>query len=93
MLDLQVIFDDDRAPGIATRPASVYALLPRGYLVPDDLPADWRIDYEEEIAIRTIQYGQALEHAEAEALTVTVRRMRAAGEIPQKITDKGLHGA
>lgn len=36
----------------------------RGFLIPGDLLADWRTDYEEDVAIRTIQYGQALEHAE-----------------------------
>lgn len=55
----------------------------RGFLVPGDLPADWRTDYEEDVAIRTIQYGQALERAEAEAWTATIRRMRDAGELPE----------
>lgn len=47
---------------------------------PADLPSDWRLEWEERAAIREYDGGQAREHAEAEALTEIVARMRAAGE-------------
>lgn len=46
---------------------------------PDDLPADWRCEWEERAAIREYDGGQAREHAEAEAFTEILARMRAAG--------------
>ncbi len=45
-----------------------------------DLPAEWRLEFEERAAIREFDGGQAREHAEAEALRETVERMKAAGE-------------
>ena len=50
------------------------------YMSPDDLPADWRCEFEERAAIREYDGGQAREHAEAEAFTEILARMRAAGE-------------
>ncbi|MCH8852697.1 MAG: hypothetical protein IID41_08605 [Planctomycetes bacterium] len=47
---------------------------------PADLPFDWRLEWEERAAIREYDGGQAREHAEAEALTEIVARMRAAGQ-------------
>lgn len=44
---------------------------------PWDLPADWRVEFEERAAIREYEGGQAREHAEAEALGEIVRRMHA----------------
>ena len=49
------------------------------YGAPDDLPPDWRIEWEERAAIREYDGGQAREHAEAEALQEIVERMRAVG--------------
>ena len=46
---------------------------------PADLPPDWRIEWEERSAIREYDGGQAREHAEAEAFTEILARMRAAG--------------
>lgn len=132
VLDLDTIFDDDRAPGavvakVATtgpahrpsahRPSAQCpldvlteaerALFPPnrtppadwlkialairaafdGELVavtpgpsPDDLPADWRVWFEDRAAIREYDGGQAREHAEAEALRETLDAMREAGE-------------
>lgn len=56
----------------------------RGYLVPNDLPEAWWEWYEERAAIREHEGGQALEHAEAEALQETLNAMRAAGKYPEK---------
>lgn len=44
---------------------------------PADLPAEWRIEWEERAAVREYLGGQAREHAEAEALTEIVARMQA----------------
>ena len=44
-------------------------------LTPDDLPWDWRIEWEERAAIREYDGGQAREHAEAEALREVVEMM------------------
>ena len=53
---------------------------PHRYGSPDDLPADWRCEFEERAAIRESDGGQVREHAEAEAFTEILSRMRAAGE-------------
>lgn len=47
---------------------------------PDDLPSDWRCEFEERVAIREYDGGQARQHAEAEAFDEILARMRAAGE-------------
>ena len=44
-----------------------------------DLPADWRVEWEERAAIREYDGGQTREHAEAEALREIIDRMTAAG--------------
>ena len=51
------------------------------YKTPDDLPSDWRCEFEERAAIREYDGGQAREHAEAEAFDEILVRMRAAGEL------------
>lgn len=48
---------------------------------PWDLPADWRLEFEERAAIREYEGGQAREHAEAEAFGEIVRRMHMADGI------------
>lgn len=81
VLDLDAVFDDDRAP------AAVHALLispslietPAGYLAPSDLPEEWHEFYEERAAIREFDGHQPREHAEAEALREVVAKMRAQG--------------
>jgi len=47
---------------------------------PEDLPERWYEWWAERAAIREREGGQALEHAEAEALRETLDAMRAAGE-------------
>ena len=49
-----------------------------------DLPADWRLEFEERAAIREYDGGQLREFAEAEALREIITQMRAAGESPQR---------
>ena len=49
-----------------------------GIAGPGNLPAEWRVEWEERAAIREYEGGQAREHAEAEALTEILARMRAA---------------
>lgn len=53
----------------------------RGIAGPGNLPADWRCEFEERAAVREYDGGQAREHAEAEAFTEILARMRAAGEL------------
>ena len=50
------------------------------YWTPDDLPSDWRCEFEERAAVREYDGGQVREHAEAEAFDEILARMRAAGE-------------
>ncbi len=80
MLDLDVVFDPDRKPcGVALVELDSPA---RGLAGPDDLPTEWRCEFEERAAVREYDGGQAREHAEAEAFTEILARMRAAGEYP-----------
>jgi hypothetical protein len=52
-------------------------------IMPTDLPADWYALWEERAAIMEYDGGLPKEHAEAAALTDTLRRMREAGvELP-----------
>ncbi len=70
MLDLDMVFDDDRPPGAAVLTISPSALVATdgGYLAPADMPEAWRERFAERAAIREYDGGQAREHAEAEAL-------------------------
>jgi hypothetical protein len=52
---------------------------PTTTITPNDLPSDWRVEFEERAAIREYEGRQAREHAEAEALREVVARMRAEG--------------
>ena len=76
MIDLETVFDDDRAPAICLLDSEGTTR----YKTPGDLPADWRCEFEERAAIREYDGGQAREHAEAEAFTEILARMGAAGE-------------
>ena len=67
----------DPAPGTCGA-STCSALQPACAIGPDDLPGDWRIEWEERAAIREYDGGQVREHAEAEALREIVQRMRAA---------------
>lgn len=42
----------------------------------DDLPGDWRVEFEERAAIKEYHGGLPRERAEAQALAETVRLMR-----------------
>ena len=53
---------------------------PTPWLDPDDLPGDWRVEWEERASVREYDGGQAREHAEAEAFSEILARMRSAGE-------------
>lgn len=70
---------DRTAPGTTGQPEQ------HSYVAPDDLPPDWRIEWEERAAIREYEGGQAREHAEAEALQEIVERMRAAGILENRL--------
>lgn len=50
-----------------------------GITGPGNLPVEWRMEWEEQAAVREYDGGQAREHAEAEAFTEILDRMRAAG--------------
>ena len=53
--------------------------LPRCYgLGPEDLPIDWRVEWEERAAIMEYCGGMTRDRAEAEALRETLDRMKAA---------------
>lgn len=70
--------EPDVAPDIEGATGAALRTVPR---TPDELPADWRVEFEERAAIREYDGGQAREHAEAEAFQEITTRMRAAGEI------------
>ena len=80
MINLDVVFDDNRAPAPVAGCRTGWSESTCGYLVPDELPEPWREFYEECAAIREYDGGQAREHAEAEALRETRYAMRNAGE-------------
>jgi hypothetical protein len=67
LLDLDAIFHPERftPPAVAD-------------IGPDDLPPDWRDDWEERAAIMEYDGGLPKEHAEAAALADTLERMRRA---------------
>ena len=79
MLDLNWILNNDRSPDMDI-------IEPEGSsfenLRPEDLPSEWRVEWEERAAIREYDGGQAREHAEAEALTEILDRMSTADEMP-----------
>ena len=67
---------------LATRPSVTALGDPVAAIAsPNDLPGDWRIEWEERAAIREYEGGQTREHAEAEAFTEVLYRMRAANSI------------
>jgi len=76
MLDLKAIFDPDAATQ-APRWMGVEVASPS--FGPDDLPGDWRVEWEERAAIMEYDGGLPREHAEAEALTDVLRRMKIDG--------------
>ena len=49
-----------------------------GFVQPEDLPEEWYEEWGERAAIRQFDGGQAKEHAEAEAFTEILARMRKA---------------
>ena len=53
-----------------------------GIAYPEHLPEEWQSEWAERAAIREFDGGQAREHAEAEALTEILARMKAAGYRP-----------
>jgi hypothetical protein len=65
LLDLDRIFDNDRR-----------CLPAAPELTPEDLPADWRAEYEERAAIREFDGGLPRELAEHYALVDTLALMR-----------------
>jgi hypothetical protein len=69
MLDLKTIFDPDRK---APAPA------PGEGIGPDDLPGDWRVEWEERAAIMEFDGKMPRERAEALALKDIIKMMRAA---------------
>ena len=75
MLDLDTIFDPDRVEA-AVRNRSFKWNCGIG---PDDLPGDWRIEWEERAAIMEFHGGLHRERAEAEALTDIIDQMRREG--------------
>ncbi len=69
MLDLKMIFDPDRKP-----PA------PAAEIGPDDLPGDWRVEWEERAAIMEYDGQLPREQAEHLAMIDVLRAMERAGE-------------
>ena len=67
MLDLEAIFDPDR------RPVRIES--------PNDLPGDWRMEFEERAAIMEYDGNMLREHAEAHALAEITRAMRRTGVV------------
>lgn len=74
MIDLDLIFDDDRQPTAMADPAS-------GIAGPDDLPSDWATEWLERTAIRQFDGQQTREAADREAFREILGRMRRAGDL------------
>jgi hypothetical protein len=81
MLDLDAIFNPDIvAP---TRPVGQTPNTPASVVGPDDLPGDWRVEWEERAAIMEYDGKLPRERAEALALTEIVQAMQRAGVYPK----------
>lgn len=77
MLDLETIFDPDRtAPTLA----------PVLCTMPEALPPDWWVVWDERAAIMEYDGGLARERAEALALADILEQMRQAGILPSEHT-------
>ena len=64
--------------------------LPRCYgLGPEDLPIDWRVEWEERAAIMEYCGGMSRGQAEAEALRDTLDRMKAAKKLSKDACHDG----
>jgi len=78
---LRVLRAEGRLPKLGPSDTSAVYAGGSEELTPADLPSDWRVEWEERVAIREYEGGQAREHAEAEAFTEILARMRAAGKL------------
>ncbi len=76
--------DESPCPSPPPAPTCRRLIMPAWEISPDDLPGDWRVEWEERAAIREYDGGQAREHAEAEDLQEIIDRMRTAGEISEE---------
>jgi hypothetical protein len=76
VLDLDAIFDPDRRTP-ALRSEAHPATCPPHQPGPEDLPPDWRVEWEERAAVLEYDGGQPRERAEALALTEISLRMQA----------------
>jgi hypothetical protein len=78
MLDLDAIFNpDETMPARPTVP--VPAPAPTSGIGPDDLPGDWRVDWEERAAVLEYEGGHPREQAEALALAEIIQQMGRVG--------------
>ena len=73
--------DESPYPSPLPSPTCTRIIVAARGINPEDLPSDWRIEFEERAALREYDGGQAREHAEAKALREILDRMRTAGEI------------
>jgi hypothetical protein len=76
MLDLDAIFN----PDVTLPPRQAIPANDAGIRV-EDLPVDWRFEWEERAAIREHDGGLPRERAEALALKDVIKMMRAASEL------------
>lgn len=74
MIDLDLIFNDDRKP-------TPVAAAPPGITGPDDLPTDWAIEWLERASIREHDGHQSREAADRDAFIEILARMRRAGDL------------
>jgi len=74
MIDLDLIFDDDRQPTTAVVDP------PAGIVSPDDLPTGWAIEWLERASIREYDGRQSRAAADRDAFREILARMRTAGE-------------
>jgi len=65
LLNLDAVFDNDRD-----------RVVRRHELTPDDLPSDWRVEYEERAAIREYDGNMTRELAEHYALLEIIEMMK-----------------
>jgi hypothetical protein len=76
MLNLNAIFDPDRAAESPTRLD----------ISPDDLPPDWYVQWDERAAIIEADRGLPRERAEALALRDVLEQMRSCADLPASLS-------
>jgi hypothetical protein len=83
MLDLAYIFDPEQQVLFTSRAASPTAVPAASVLGVEDLPGDWRVEWEERAAVLEYDGKIPRERAEAQALTEILGKMLRTNGFPR----------